>query len=126
MAYILFTPSASMLPLDARFHAAPMRGRKTFTEHLYGVTGGVIVLKHCGLQLLKHLGDEQSAPVPTDDARELALFTGRLIATPLAKDLLTNTTARLYEWILIERVFEGQPRKAGSFIRGAWEQKEEE
>jgi len=119
MSYILFSLSPSLLSLDARFHAQPLRGRKSFSDHLIGKAALVILIKNCALQYAKLLSDESSPPPPTDDAGELARFTARLIAVPVVKDVLTSTTARVYEWLLIERIYAADMRKAGSFVRGA-------
>lgn len=119
MAYLLFAPSSALVPLDARFRLAPFRDQKGAFDHVWTTTGGWIVLKHLTLQYTKHLSEEGSPPVPTDDAKELAAFTARLVAWPLAKDVAIISVARAYEWALKERVYADQPLVAASFMRGA-------
>lgn len=119
MAYVLFTPPAThAVHFDAVFASNPLRDRKAPLGHLLGAPALVVLLKNLGVQYATHLGKESSEPVPTDDARALARFTARLVAWPIAKDVMTASCARAYEWLLIRRVYADDPRAGGSFVRG--------
>lgn len=117
MAYLLFSPKGYFI-LDRQFEKEPFRDQKKFFAHVWGTTGAIIILKHLALQYTSHLSKEGSEPVPTDDAKELASFTWRLIRFPLSKDIAIITVARSFEKAFKERVFRDQPLVAGSFVRG--------
>lgn len=117
MAYLLFSPKGYHV-LDRQFEKDPFRDQKKFFAHVWGTTGAIVILKHLALSYTAHLSKEGSEPVPTDDAKELASFTWRLIRFPLGKDLAIITCARSLEWALCNRVFSEQPLVAGSFVRG--------
>ena len=118
MAYLLFTPSGVLADLDGKFNAKPFRDRKWFSDLIWGPTLKYMIVKHLALEYVKYLSEDKSAPVPTDDAAELANFTLKLVGPPLTKEIAIVATARLYEHVLIDKVHKSDDNKAGSFIRG--------
>ena len=96
----------------------PWRHRKGFWEHVYPASLAVVLVKNGIIQGAKLMSAEVAPVVPWDDSAQLAHFALEHLRWPVAKDILIATAARVYERLLVEHVYAGDPLAGARFVRG--------